>query len=67
MPRRNNTRAHVPYQPQSNCQAKRRFPSEKAAQIAADTGMLIQPTVELRVYHCEQCGNWHLTSVKANT
>lgn len=46
------------------CREKRRFPTEKQAQYAADTGMLTDTNVELDIYECVHCGGWHLTSKK---
>ena len=61
MPRKNSTPKHVPFRFVSNCQAKRRFTSEKEALSAAEHQMLTQPNLELTVYKCELCGGWHLT------
>jgi hypothetical protein len=61
MPRRNQTPQHTPFRFASNCQQKRRFDNEKAAEKTADHQMLITPNLELTTYHCELCGGWHLT------
>jgi hypothetical protein len=61
MPRRNNTQIHNPFRFSSGCDQKRRFVREKEALDAAEYQMLIKPTLDLSVYKCEQCGNWHLT------
>jgi hypothetical protein len=61
MPRKNNAPKHAPFHFASNCQAKRRFTSEREAQATADHQMLIKPDLELTVYKCELCGGWHLT------
>lgn len=61
MPRHNRTPPYTPPRPGQSCTAKRRFRSEFEAQRAAELQMLMQPTLELRVYHCPECGGWHLT------
>lgn len=39
------------------CNAKRRYATEAAAQMVVD-----KAAVTLRVYRCELCRQWHLTS-----
>ncbi|HMH70592.1 MAG TPA: hypothetical protein VK502_04275 [Candidatus Saccharimonadales bacterium] len=62
MPRQNNTQKHQPFRLARNCEDKRRFRSEKDALETAEHQMLINPGLELGVYKCHFCSNWHLTS-----
>lgn len=62
-------RRHTPpkvsrYRPSSGvatCESKRRFPTEKQAEQAAEVQMLTDMRLELSVYHCPHCHTWHLT------
>ena len=45
----------------ADCRAKRRFANEKDARAAADIQELADMQLELFVYQCSQCGQWHLT------
>lgn len=47
-----------------SCEQKRRFPTEAEAIDAADLRMLENMTVELDVYQCPTCSQWHLTRRK---
>lgn len=64
MPRRHIPHNPIRYQPPINtdCQNKRRYPTEKQARTAADTQMLTNMQLELDVYQCLYCRHWHLTS-----
>ncbi|HEU4830991.1 MAG TPA: hypothetical protein VFS65_02365 [Candidatus Saccharimonadales bacterium] len=61
MPRRNKPIKHIKQEFTGNNHIKRKFSSEKEAQKAAELQMLMQPSLSLRVYKCNQCNNWHLT------
>jgi hypothetical protein len=63
MPRQNKTIPHQPLRTNNSCSSKRRYISEQQALDTADYQMLLNPTVQLAVYHCDQCGGWHLTNV----
>lgn len=61
MPRKNRQIPHAKHNFVTGCQGKRQFRSEKEALAAADYQMLVKPQLELAVYHCDFCSNWHLT------
>lgn len=44
-----------------NCESKAWFKSEKEAIEASEMRMLDNMTVNLAVYQCNICRNWHLT------
>ena len=46
------------------CENKRFFKTEQEALDAADFRMLEYMSVQIGVYHCTNCRNWHLTSLK---
>lgn len=52
------------YRHDAICEGKRFFESEEKALEAAEYGMLENMSISLGVYHCLNCGNWHLTSVE---
>ena len=74
MPRKNypKNRKKTPYvapptldiasTPYVACRKKRRFPTEKIAQTAADTQELTDFSLQIDIYRCQFCGGWHLTS-----
>jgi len=47
------------------CESKRPFKTEELALEAADFGMLDHMTLDLGVYQCDICNNWHLTRVES--
>ncbi|OYW42435.1 hypothetical protein B7Z28_01530 [Candidatus Saccharibacteria bacterium 32-45-3] len=51
----------------ATCRSKRRFPTEKQAAYAAETQELQVQSIELRTYHCTNCGGWHLSRQKSNS
>lgn len=61
MPRKNNTTPRPSFHFASSCQQKRRYATEKIAEAAADTQMLLNYDLQLSVYKCESCSGWHLT------
>lgn len=62
MPRKNSQTKHLRFtRTVINCNEKRKYPTEKMAQSAADYQMLINYQLELSVYKCEFCKKWHLT------
>jgi hypothetical protein len=61
MPRRNKRVAHEPYETSRFTCDKRRFKSEGEALKAAELQMLEKMMLELSVYKCDICGQWHLT------
>lgn len=61
MPRRHKPTKHTPYRPAINESSKKRYPSEQAAQKAADLAMLQKQGLELSVYQGIN-GGWYLTS-----
>jgi hypothetical protein len=61
MPRRNHQKPHTPFTPAKACSDKRPYRSEREALNAAELQMLAHPALELSVYKCDQCSNWHLT------
>lgn len=61
MPRRNNRIKQIKPLQISNCDSKRRYPTERQAREVADYQMLINLNLSLSVYRCEVCGGWHLT------
>lgn len=64
MPRRHTPPKVSRYRPSSGvatCESKRRFPTEEQAEQAAETQMLTDMRLELKVYHCPHCHTWHLT------
>lgn len=46
-----------------NCQSKSWYKTESEALEAAELRMLDNMSVELAVYRCNICTNWHLTRV----
>lgn len=47
----------------TNCKRKKYYPSDAAAQRAANKMMLMDLTCpQLRTYQCPWCDGWHLTS-----
>lgn len=65
MPRKFTPKQHQPYVFVNACHAKRQYRSEKDAIRTAEYQMLISPSVDLSVYHCHICRQWHLTSQDA--
>jgi len=61
MPRKNRQTIHEKQNYVTGCSGKRKFKSEREALKAADYQMLIKPRLELSVYRCDFCGQWHLT------
>ena len=45
-----------------NCYSKRAYHSELQAEGVAEHQMGLHPGLVLRVYHCDICGKYHLTS-----
>lgn len=41
---------------------KKSYPSQQIAERQASTQMLSDFSLELNAYHCQKCGQWHLTS-----
>lgn len=66
MPRRNNHPKTARQQSSiDGCHGKKRYPTrDKAEAVIADRSNLIDDDLELDVYRCPSCQNWHLTSVK---
>lgn len=75
MPRRNRNasrnrgkgvshRAKINLSQITSCQQKNNYSSEQAAQKVAEIQMLANMNLELDVYHCPICHNWHLTRSK---
>lgn len=46
-----------------NCDDKKWYPTETAALEAAEQGMFDHMSLDLGVYRCHICGNWHLTQL----
>lgn len=46
-----------------NCDDKKWYKSEVEALDAAQQGMFDHMNIELGVYQCHICGNWHLTQL----
>ncbi len=44
-----------------NTCGKKRYPSQKKANKAKKKTMRFQPDLHLAVYHCEECGGYHLS------
>lgn len=62
MPRRNSKPIkHIPFRPVNNEQGKKRYPSQKSAEKAAEERMLLHMNLELSVYQGID-GGWYLTS-----
>lgn len=61
MPRKNKPIKHSPYRPLKNERTKTRYPTERAAEQAAEIRMLQTPNLELAVYQGTD-GGWYLTS-----
>jgi hypothetical protein len=53
------------YPPRPDACSKRKFPSEAAALTALISAALSRSPnrAEKRVYHCPDCGGWHLTKL----
>jgi len=60
MPRKNHQIPHEKQNYITGCHGKRKFKTEREALEAADYQMLLKPQLELHVYHCAFCSNWHL-------
>ena len=54
-------RRFQPPQPRPLCGGKQRYASKQDAEQAAQEQMLLQFNLELNVYKCPFCGDWHLT------
>lgn len=65
MPRRNRTVQHDRFQMAPSCINKRKFRNRIDAERQIELQTLEQPSLDLEVYQCEQCGNWHLTRSKS--
>ena len=65
MPRRNKPIKHIPYQSPESERQKTRYPTQKAAESAAEIRMLQIPNLELGVYQGAD-GGWYLTSAPQN-
>lgn len=64
-PRTNNRIADLKmFRFDTTCENKRFFKTEKEAIEAADFRMLEQMSVQIGIYQCPRCRNWHLTSIK---
>lgn len=61
-PRRRNERLNLVVN--DTCSTKRRFKTEAEARDAAEFGMLRDMNIELDVYQCLTCQQWHLTRQK---
>ncbi len=61
MPRRNNNTKHTHYQPVNREVGKKRFPTKRQAEDAAEHQMLLSPDLELFVYKSDLDGGWYLT------
>lgn len=66
MPRRNNTRPHVPFSTQKGHDNKRRFVSKQEATEAIADSQRLKPDLVLSAYRCLMCHGWHLTSTGQN-
>ena len=61
MPRRNKRVKQIKPLQISNCDPKRRYPTERQAREVAEYQMLINCNLSLSVYQCDLCHKWHLT------
>jgi hypothetical protein len=52
--------ANAAYLRHRSCERKTRYPSPKAARLAAQRRRRLG-SVRLRHYECDWCGGWHLT------
>lgn len=66
MPRKNRLISHQPYRPTNHCQGKKAFKTKQSAEQAIIQQTILQPfnDLELTIYKCPTCQNWHLTSKK---
>jgi hypothetical protein len=57
---------HRELAPPAKCNGKNCYKSEKEARLVARQQELLdlQGKTEIKVYQCQFCGKWHLTSVK---
>lgn len=60
MPRKNNIKPHMPYQPPNQETGKRRFATKLLAEAAAEEQMLLKVDIILYVYRGLD-GGWYLT------
>ncbi|MDB5176536.1 MAG: iviTM7 [Candidatus Saccharibacteria bacterium] len=60
MPRRKKDIKYIPPKPHDPEAGKKRYPTKKMAETAAETQMLQIPGLELTVYQTEN-GGWYLT------
>lgn len=44
-----------------DCQEKSKYESKNIAERFMKKRLRDNPTLHLRVYHCPECGKWHLT------
>jgi len=61
MPRHNKQIKHIVTSLQTACLSKRHFDNEQSALKAADDQILMNISLNLRVYKCDYCTGWHLT------
>ena len=64
MPRKHQSLPHQRYEAPMTCEEKRRFRTEADALKAAEIQMLTDMQLELHVYQCFHCRQWHLTRSK---
>jgi len=53
---------HIPLT--TTCQSKQPFRTEREALESAEFGMLQDMTIDLGVYRCTICNQWHKTRIK---
>jgi len=61
MPRKNKSTKHQRFATSLFQCTKRKYKNENEAQDAAEHQMLENMSLELSVYECDICKNWHLT------
>lgn len=60
MTKRRKTIKHSLMGPPSVCATKRKFATEEAALEGAELRMLDNMTLDITIYRCDECRQWHL-------